>query len=106
VDGITVVTLATVVWKLVELVKNLLHLRWDPVVTQVVAWVGGIAVVLLAAQTSVASSVQVWGTSLDSLNGASLVLLGLGVSSFGGAAVEVKKALDNNDSGAQPTLFR
>ena len=110
-DAITMVTLSTLLWKLVAFTKNLFNkpsgskAYLDPIVTQLLAWVFGFLVVLIAAQANVASSLKVWGTTLDKLNGGSLLLLGLAISSFGGAAVEVKKALDKSDSAAQPSLL-
>jgi hypothetical protein len=104
-DAITMITLATLVWKLVELIKNAVNQKWDPVFTQVVVWIAGVVVVWIAAQANVAATIDIWGTALDQLNFASLVLVGLSISSFGSAAVEVKKAVDSNDSATQTSLI-
>src|SRR5438128_8970612 len=103
-DAFSIVTLSTLLWKMVQFIKNLTNRLWDPALTQVLAWVFGILLVALAVHASLASTIKIWGTTLDKLNWASLLLLGLSLSSFSSALVEVKKAVDRNDSAVQPSL--
>jgi hypothetical protein len=104
-DGVTAAGLAALVWKIMAVIKNAVHATWDPVLTQVLAWVIGVALVALAAHANISSGVVIWGSTLGCLDGWSIVLLGVSISSLGGAAVEVKKAIDNQDTAKQPSLL-
>jgi hypothetical protein len=100
------VLLASLLWKVVSFVKSLTNRSsWDPVVTQLIAWIVGVGLAVLAAQASASAGMEVWGTTLGELDGWSLVLLGLTLSSVGGVGVEIKKALDGAQDASQPTLF-
>lgn len=74
--------------------------------TQLAAWVGGIAMVALGSHAQMVEGVTFPGTSvvLGKLDGWSQVLLGLAVSSVAGAFVEAKKALDQTDTAVKPAL--
>lgn len=104
-DALTLVTLAAVVWKIVEVVKNGITGSWGKVITQLVVWGAGIGVAFLAAQSDVASEIEVWDTTLGRLDSASLLLLGVGLSSVSGVGYETKKALDNDDSAKQDSIL-
>lgn len=73
--------------------------------TTLAAWAAGVVVVFLGAATDFADTVKVTDAlTLGGLNTASKVLVGLTVAASGQFAVQVKKALDNNDSAAKPDL--
>ena len=104
-DALTLVTLAAVVWKIVEAVKNGIKKAWGDVTTQMVVWGAGIGVAFLAAQSEIAGKIDVWDTTLGKLDWASLLLLGIGLSSVSAVGYETKKAIDSGDSAIQPSAF-
>lgn len=102
----TLATLAALVWKVVSIVKMATGKDYTPVITQGLTWLAGIIAVILAAQTDVAESVAVFGTTtLGQLDGWSQVLVGLTLSSAGSVAYDYKKAIDNTDSASEPPLM-
>lgn len=72
--------------------------------TQLVAWVAGVGVTALAAATDFADSVVIGGLQLGQMNFPTQVFVGMTVAAAGGYAVEIKKAIDQNDSAAKPDL--
>ncbi len=90
------------IWKIVDIVKYARARNGEAVVTQLGVWIAGVAVVLLLAATDFASGIDVADYSLDKLNIASLILLGLSIGSSASVAVDIKKAVDNTDSAAVP----
>lgn len=91
------------IWKIVDTVKYARARNVDAIVTQLGVWLAGVGVVLLLAATDFANGIEVAEFSLDKLNIASLVLLGLTIGSSASVAVDVKKAIDNTDSAAVPS---
>ena len=75
------------------------------VVTQLIAWVAGVVVTLLFAQTDFASGIAVGDLPLDQLNFWSVVVVGLTVASAGSFLVELRKAFDPSDSSVKPRLL-
>lgn len=90
------------IWKIVDFVKYLRVRNVDALVTQLGVWLAGVAVVLLLAATDFANGISIADYSLDKLNLASLLLLGLTIGSSASVAVDIKKAVDNTDSAAVP----
>jgi len=102
---VPMVAMGSIVFCLINLLKNLTNKNWNPVVTQLIAWVAGVVVVMLFAQTDWAETLTFGDRSLASLNGSSLFVIGLMASSILGVVNEVKKALDDHDSAVQPPLI-
>lgn len=101
----TAVSLAALVWKFTSTLKYASAGDFKNVLTQVIPWVGGVLAVLLAAQADVGQSVTVFGDmTLASLDGWSQILAGISLGSAASAAYDVKKAVDNTDSSAEPPL--
>lgn len=104
----TAVVFAALVWKVVDWLRLLFNLprQVSAVVTQALAWVAGVLLVWVASSASVTAEVVLPGTSaaLGTLDAGSVILVGLLVSSFGSAIVDVKQALDRTDSAAKPPL--
>lgn len=90
------------IWKIVDTVKYLRAGNRDAVFTQLGVWFAGVGVVLLLAATDFANGIEVAEFSMDKLNIASLILLGLTIGSSASVAVDLKKAIDNSDSAAVP----
>lgn len=76
------------------------------VLTTLAAWVAGLVVVFLGAETDFANSIKVTDDlSLGALNTASKVLVGLTVAASGQLAVQFKRAIDTSDSAKKPDLL-
>lgn len=97
--------MGALVFTLVNLLKNLRAGKWSPVVTQLIAWLAGVVVVVLFAQTDWAATIAFGGQALSDLNGSSQFVIGLMASSIFGVATEVIKAVDNTDSAAKSPLI-
>jgi hypothetical protein len=93
------------VWKLVDWAKALRVRDWNAVLTQLAVWVAGVFVIWLLASTDFAAGVKIGSMALSRLNFASLVLLGMSIGSSGSVAYDFKRAFDNTDSAAQPSLL-
>jgi ethanolamine utilization microcompartment shell protein EutS len=99
-------SLAALVVKIVGVVKSF-GKDWNYVLTQVVTWVAGIAVLAVGAQASVTEDLAIPGVSvpLGLLDGWSTVLVGLVLGSTAAFGYDVKKAIDSTDSAAEPSLL-
>lgn len=103
-DFAPLVVALALVWKVVDFVKHVRVRDIDAVVAQASVWVAGVIVTFLLAATDFASGVDIGDRSLDGLNAWSLVLLGLSIGSTGSVAYDFKRAFDNSDSAAMPSL--
>lgn len=97
---------AALIWKLVDFVKFVKAKDINAVTTQLAVWVAGVVVIFLLAATDFASGVTIGDKNLDSLNAASLLLLGLSMGSTASVFVDAKKAVDGTDSAAVPALLK
>lgn len=92
-------------WKVVSTLKYLTNRRWGDVVTQLVTWVGCLIVLLLAGEARVLSDVPITDSAtLASLDLGSRIYLALFVGSGASIAYDLRKAIDNADSAAEPAL--
>lgn len=75
-------------------------------ITQLAAWLAGVAAVVVGAHAELTQHITLPGTSqaLGTLNGWSQVLLGMMAASIASTAVDVKQAVDSTDSAARPRL--
>lgn len=105
----TAVVFAALVWKVVDFLRQLANLKTQKssVLTQLCAWVGGIAVVALGAHAAVSAALVLPGSTLPlgKLDFGSTILLGMLISSTASALVDVKQAIDGHDSAAKPSLL-
>lgn len=99
------VAMALLVVAIINLAKYAAARDWNGVLTTFVVWAAGVIVVMLVARTDFASGVTVGDRTLDTLNFASLVFVGLSLASIGSFATEIKKALDKSDSAKKPPFF-
>lgn len=99
------VALGTIVFCLINFLKAARVGDWSSVTTQLAAWVAGVVGVVLAAHTDFAHGIAFGDFTLNNVNGPSQVFLGLVASSALGVVTELKKAIDNTDSAAQPPLL-
>ena len=103
-DFAPLVVALALVWKIVDFAKAVRVRDIDAIVSQLAVWVAGVIVTFLLAATDFASGVTIGDLSLDALNAASLILLGLSIGSTGSVAYDFKRAFDRSDSAAQPSL--
>lgn len=99
------VAMASLVFKLIDWLKNITNKNWSSVLTQAITWVAGVVVVLLYAQTAWANSFGFGDVLLADMNFWSLVAVGLGAGSFASVSYDFKKARDNTDTAIQPKLI-
>jgi hypothetical protein len=104
-EFVPLVALGVLLLQVVNLIKYIRARDANGITTILAAWVAGLVVVLLVAQTDFAEGFSVGGNqSLADLNFASLVFIGLTIASVGGYLVDIKKAVDTSDSAKVPPL--
>jgi hypothetical protein len=89
-------------------INFLRHLRgqeWGGAATVASSWAAGVIAVMIAAQTDFASGIAVGDRSLEGLNLASQVFVGLSAASIASFVTDLKKAVDTTDSAVKPALF-
>lgn len=93
--------------KIIELLKYLRTKDWNAAFTLAAVEVSGVVVMLLAAGAKVTETLVLPGTSepIGSLDKASVVLLGLVMTSLSSTIYDFKKAFDSTDSAKQPPLL-
>lgn len=93
-------------WKMLDFVKVLRAGEWNGVVTQLASWTIGVGLVFLASGTDFAEQ---WalptGLTLQDVNGATKVMIGLALLSSAGVLYDFKKAFDTSDTAVQPSLL-
>lgn len=104
-DFIPLVVAAATIWKVVDFVKFAKARDASSIATQIVTWVAGVSMAFLLAESDFGAGLDVAGHALANLNGASVVLFGLGLGSTASGVVDFKKARDNTDSAAVPSLL-
>lgn len=102
------VALAALVWQVIDFLRELTNVKQNKsaVVTQLSAWIAGLAVVMLAAQSDLFNGFQIGDFALRNLNIGSQVFFGLIISSLASTGVDIKQAIDGRDSSAKPPLLR
>jgi hypothetical protein len=94
----------TLLISIVNLATFIKNKQWDPLAKQVLAYLVGIALIVLIVHSDFASTFA-WGDrTLDGLNWASQVLGGLMLASLGIVTNEFKKAIDNSDTAVKSPL--
>ena len=105
----TILIFSVLVWKVIDFLRMLFNFRTEKsgVVTQATAWIGGVVLVIIASHAAVTSALVLPGSdeSLKLMDFASQILLGLLISSLASGVVDIKKAIDNNDTAAKPSIL-
>jgi hypothetical protein len=102
--GAELALLAALAKKIVDFVRQIRGRDTSAILTQLLAWASGIAVVVIGANVDVASGVEIANQSLDQLSIWSQVVLGTVIGSLGSVGKDVLKALDNSQTEATPKL--
>jgi hypothetical protein len=102
------VGMLTVVWKLIDFLKllaNWSHER-SGVLTQVLVWLGAIAVVFLYGASDL-GTFPIPGTELmlEDAGVWTKVILGLAIGSASSVLVDAKQAIDSSDTATKPPLL-
>lgn len=91
-------------------VQNLLRYAkaadWNGVIGILLAFVGGLVVVVLGAHSDATAALHLikGGPSLGALDGGGQILLGISVGSAGTVLADVRNALDGSTSAAKPPI--
>lgn len=104
-EFVPAVAMLLLITKVVDFLRYARSRDANGVTTQLIAWVGGVLVVLLVAQTTWADGIAVGDRALSTLDIWSQVFAGLTIGSAASFAKDVTKAVDNNNSSAIPTLL-
>ncbi len=102
------VLVAALVMKGLSVIKSALNADWNTVLTQAICWALAWLVIVLVAGTEFdALPVPIGKGSflLGELSGKGQLVLALLVGSAASVAYDRKKARDNNDSAAEPTIL-
>lgn len=91
--------------KLLDFVKYITAGDINAIATQGASWVSGVLVVFLLAATDFSAGILIGDVPLETLNAASLILLGLSLGSSGSVLYDFKKAIDRTDSAVTPSLL-
>lgn len=104
-DFLPFAALSGLVVQVINFLKYLRARDWNGSLTTLTVWVAGVVGIFLAAESDYAASFDFGGVNLADMNSWTKLFVGLTVGAAGSAFVEVKKALDGNDSAAKPDLF-
>jgi hypothetical protein len=99
------VAVGTLVFTFVNFLTYLRSSNWNGAVTQLIAWVAGIAGVIIAAHTQFASQITFGSQKLSSMSWPTQVFLGLIATSLLSTVNEIKKAIDSTDSAKKAPLI-
>ena len=103
-DFVPVLIMALIVNKTVGLIKDIGARNVNGVVTLLVAVGAGIGAVFLFASSAWGSGIEFGKVTVDTMNGASLVLAGIAVGCGAAAVQDAKKTFDVTQSAKEPTL--
>jgi hypothetical protein len=104
-EFVPALALVALLLKFIDFLKSASARDVNAVVTQLVAWVSGIVVVLLFAQTDFAGSIEINGTTLGLLNAWSQVIVGLTLASTASVVSDGLRAVDNSVATKDPKLL-
>jgi uncharacterized membrane protein YdcZ (DUF606 family) len=106
VDFVPLLALPILIVKIIDFLRYANARDRNGVVTQLLAWIGGVLGIWLVARSSFGGAVPIAGTTLNRLNAEAVVFVGMSVGSFGSLAfMDFRKAVDNSNSASLPTLL-
>lgn len=97
--------MALLIVSIINFIKFIRAKDTNGLVTQLSVWVAGVVVVLLAAETDWASTINVGDQLLGDLNFASKLFVGLTIASVAMFANDLRAAIDGGDSSRKPKLM-
>lgn len=105
-EFVPALAMAALTLKCIDFLRYLRAADVNGVFTQLAAWIAGVIVVILVAQTDWADGIGVGDMNLASLNIWSLIFYGLAAGSSASVVKDVLKSVDNANTSAIPTLVR
>jgi hypothetical protein len=78
--------------------------KWNGAITQIIAWVAGIAAIFIAAHTQFAAQITFGSQKLSKMDWQTQLFLGLIATSILSTVNEVKKAIDSSDTAGKAQL--
>jgi hypothetical protein len=103
-EFLPVVAMAALILKLIDFLRYCRAADVNGITTQLAAWIAGVLVVLLVAQTDWADGISIGDMSLGTLGFWSLVFYGLSAGSTASFVKDTLKAVDNSNTAAIPVL--
>jgi hypothetical protein len=104
-----VALLVALIWQVIDFLRELTNFKTNKsaIITQATAWIGGVIGITAFAHAMLFSDKVFPGTThaLGTLDGGSLIFLGLSVASVASSAVDIKQAVDGSDSAKKPPLL-
>lgn len=104
-DFLPAIAMVTLVIKIIDFARYARARDTNGITTQLITWLAGVIVVMLAAQTDWATDLRVGAFSLAELGIWSQVFWGLSFASTASFGKDITKAVDNSNSAAIPTLL-
>jgi hypothetical protein len=102
---VPLLALGTLVFTVVNFLKFVKAKDWNAAVTQGIAWIAGVVVVALFAQTQFAEQLRVGTLRFSQMTFATQLFFGLIATSLLSTLNEFKKAIDNTDTAGTPSLI-
>jgi len=103
-DPAVLAFIGALVYSLINFVAYLLAGNWSPVKKMLTAYVVGVAIVALVAETQWGASLVFFDVALSDANVAEKIILGLSATSIFNAFTDIRKAIDNTDTARVPTF--
>jgi hypothetical protein len=104
-EPLTLAALSALIWKIGSVVKQLIARDFSASLTQVIIWVIGIGVALLAREADITEGLVIpGGPALGAADTASIILLGIILGSLASVSYDFKSAFDGSDSAKEPSL--
>lgn len=91
-EFVPILVLGATVKKIVDLLRFFRDHNYEAIIIQIIAWLGGVAVTLLAAHTSWADGIVIGDQPLARMNAASQILAGIALGSAASLAHDVAPA--------------
>lgn len=104
-EFIPAIAMIALILKLVDFLKSITNKDKNAIVTQGFTWLFATAVVALYSQTAWAGNLEFGGQTLENMNLASIIAVGLALGSTASTGFDLKKAIDRSDSAKTPTLL-
>lgn len=104
---IALTAIAFLAGKIIEFLKYVRNRDWNAAITLAAVEFAGVVVMLFAAAAKVTETLILPGTSepIGTLDTASVIFLGLVMTSLASTTYDFRKALDSGDSAKQPPLI-
>lgn len=97
-EFVPVLAMLALVKKVIDFLKYCTNRDINGVVTTAAAWIGGVVVIILFAQSTFAEGINIGDVTLASLNIASLIIVGMSIGSGAGLAndwISAKRPTDD-----------